>query len=372
MVKPNNENSMKYIHIILTATLLWTTSVFALDMQVVGKIQQPIQQPAQQTNKPTMKAQASTALPATVTIFKVQLSDNAREKLQDRAATESQTMETLTSKASSGTANGVQLGMNNLPVFDQGPHNTCVMFATSAVISAALNRGDFISELCQLQLGKYLEKNGYTISGWDGSFGVAVLSQMQLFGIVNKETQRAQGCGGYTEYPTHTLDEPQIEISVADFHQMSEPMPEQIAWSSVLDAYQVFADKIDPNKALTQVIDTLNAGDRLIFGVLLFRFDEGIAGAVGKHNASYDTWILTPDVIKAINSKTAEVGGHEMIITGYNNNAIATDSQGRVHKGLLTLRNSWGSDIGDHGDFYMSYDYFKSLAVEAQRIRSFN
>jgi C1A family cysteine protease len=61
-----------------------------------------------------------------------------------------------------------------------------------------------------------------------------------------------------------------------------------------------------------------------------------------------------------------------MIITGYDNNATAIDTQGRVHKGLLTLRNSWGNKVGDQGDFYMSYDYFKALALEVQRIRSFN
>jgi len=365
---------MKPIHIIITAAILWSTNALALDVQVVGQVQQPIQQPIQQprpqANK-IIKSQA-TILPATVTLLKVKLSNNALEKLQVRAAAEYKAMEAATPTAYSAKANSVQLGMNNLPVLDQGPHSTCVAFAASAVISAALNRGDYVSELCSLQLGRYLEKNGYTMSGWDGSFGVTVLSQMQMFGIVSKDTQRTTGCGGYTEYPTNTLDEPQTDISVTDFHQISEPMPEYIAWSSVLDLYQVFVDKIDPNKALTQVIDSLNAGDRLIFGVLLFRYDEGIAGAVGKHNGSYDTWVLTPEIVKAINSKTAEVGGHEMIITGYDNNAKAIDSQGRIHKGLLTLRNSWGSEVGDQGDFYMSYDYFKSLAVEVQRIRNLN
>lgn len=360
---------MKYTNIIVTIALLWTTSALAQDIQLVGKIQQPLSAPAKQT----IKAHAA-IVPKTITVFRVQLSDNAWVKLQDK--TEVEQAESLSTENNTdtfgGNAKGVQLGMNNVPVLDQGPHSTCVTFASSAVISAALNRGDYISELCQLQLGRYLEKNSYTLSGWDGSFGPAVLNQMQSFGIVSKQTQRAKGCGGFTEYPTSTLDEPQIDVSLTDYHQMSEPMPEQIGWSPILDAYQVFVDKVSPNKTLENVIAALNAGDRLTFGVLLFRLDQGVGGAVGKHNVAYDTWILTPEIIQAINSKTTEVGGHEMIITGYDNDAVAVDSQGRTHKGLLTLRNSWGDKLGDQGNFYMSYDYFKSLTIEAQRIRSSN
>lgn len=61
--------------------------------------------------------------------------------------------------------------------------------------------------------------------------------------------------------------------------------------------------------------------------------------------------------------------GHEMIITGYDDDAIVTGPYGTVNKGLLTLRNSWGSYAGDHGNYYMSYDHFKTLALEAQAIK---
>ena len=59
-----------------------------------------------------------------------------------------------------------------------------------------------------------------------------------------------------------------------------------------------------------------------------------------------------------------------MVLTGYDDKATAKDNNGKVYRGLFTLRNSWGPQIGDHGDFYMSYDYIKYLIIEAQRIRS--
>jgi C1A family cysteine protease len=48
-------------------------------------------------------------------------------------------------------------------------------------------------------------------------------------------------------------------------------------------------------------------------------------------------------------------------------NAVAVDTHGKNHNGLLILRNSWGTSVGDYGEFYMSYDYFKLLAFDITR-----
>ncbi len=361
---------MRYLAIFIASfTILSSSAMAQEEMQLVGKIQQPIAKPSKTIVKSMKAKQNQRLLPTSVTLLKVKLSDQAWTKIQLNTATPATEPQGNYIK---GNANRVQLGMNQVPVFDQGPHSTCATFANTAAVDAALNRGDYISELCLLQLGRYLENHAYTLSGWDGSFGPIVLNQMQVFGLVNKETQRTKGCNGYTEYPTSSSDEPQTELSITDYHELSEPMPEdQVAWTPILDAYQVFIDKVDPQKTLEQVFKSLDAGDRLTFGILLFRLDQGIAGAVGKHQVNNDTWVLTPEIIQAIYSK-GEVGAHEMIITGYDHDAIAIDEHGRPHKGLLTLRNSWGQQLGDQGDFYMSYDYFKTLVVEIQRIRSAN
>ena len=53
---------------------------------------------------------------------------------------------------------------------------------------------------------------------------------------------------------------------------------------------------------------------------------------------SKDTWALT----KGLETPPYEVGGHEMVITGYDDNAFALDDQGQKHRGLLTLRKLMG------------------------------
>ncbi|OGV46926.1 MAG: hypothetical protein A3F46_01985 [Legionellales bacterium RIFCSPHIGHO2_12_FULL_42_9] len=358
---------MSAIKYFLMTSLLFTSQAFAQqEIQFVGSHAQPLPS----STYDTLTRLQSQNLPTSVTLLNVQLTENAWNKL--RARTQDMESKQLNRNAAPAfTTKNMQLGMGNVPVLDQGAHGTCVTFANTAAIDAALNQGDNISQLCQLQLGRYLEKNGYGVSGWNGSMSPSVLHQMQTFGVVNKTMQRNIGCGGLTDYPTSNALEPESEISLNDYHAISEVLPKnQVAWTSLLDAYQVFLDRTDSNKTLLVTKAALDAGDRLTFGVLLFAIDQGVAGAVGKYKASNDSWVLTPEIIKIIKDGKSQPGGHAMIITGYNDDAIAIDKQGRSHQGLLTLRNSWGDRIGDQGNFYMSYDYFRNLTIEVTRIRS--
>jgi hypothetical protein len=351
---------MKLVHWIFLFMLM-SAGVMAQDIKIVGSIDQSIKLPA---GRPFLRA---TSPPVRhIALLKIELSDNARQKIESRVDEALNTNQAV----SIATGSKIQLGMGNVPVLDQGSYGACVTFANTAAVDAVLNKGDYISQLCQLQLGRYLEKNAYTPSGWDGSYGAIVLNQMSVFGLVSKAQQLETGCGGLTTYPLLGNDfTPGTEMSPVEFHQLSEPMDNDVvAWSSVIDAYSIFLDKTDMDMTVRRVKAILEARDRLTFGVLLPSVDKGMAGAVGSHHAILDSWVLTPEIAEEMKSQTA-LPGHEMIITGYDDDAVAIDMHGRSHKGLFTLRNSWGSRIGDKGDFYMSYDYFKTLVVEVQRIR---
>ncbi|KTD21789.1 C1 family peptidase [Legionella londiniensis] len=351
---------MKISRLCYLAMFAWGGAFANNDIQIVGEIKQTV-------TVPGVKARSALSAPAAkeIALMKIQLSDSAKQTFKHRLDVNLRKDKAL---FTNGTSN-VQLGMNGVPVLDQGNHGSCVTFANTAAIDAVLNKGDYLSQLCQLQLGRHFENNAYSPSGWNGSFGHIVLNQMEMFGLVSKENQRAHGCGGLTEYPLNGED-PETEISLLDYHQISEPMPDDmVAWSPVLDVYQAVLQETDTDKVLEDVKKALRQGDRMTFGVLLVDFHLGVAGAVGKHNALYDSWVLTPEIIDDINHG-AEFGGHEMVITGYDDNAVAIDDHGREHRGLLTLRNSWGDRLGDRGDFYMSYDYFRNLVIEAQRIRN--
>lgn len=346
-------------------SLLFSSNILAQDIKIDGTIDQTIT---------TQKSRSLNSTPVTqhIKLLKVELSPSARAVLSKRAAATIKRPNFLI--ASNNLPRKTFLGMNNVPVLNQGAHGTCVTFAASAAIDAALNKGDYVSQVCQLQLGRYFEKNGFTPSGWNGSFGSLVLSQMEQFGIVNKEKQQTLGCGGLNEYPV--IDDPKTdsEMSLEQFHELSEILSgaqdteNQVGWSPILDLYQAVLERTDTNKTIDEIKATLNKGDRVTFGVLMLDFNLGFMGAVGTHQGQFDSWVLTPEIARDIYLRP-NFGGHEMIITGYDDDAIATDDQGRQYKGLFTLRNSWGDKFGNKGDFYMSYDYFKVLVIEAQRIR---
>lgn len=346
-------------------TLLVSTAVHAQDIAIVGNITQTIKIPA--TNKLQVKANSNGSTKE-ITLLKVQVSPHAKAIMAQRVANLSDSKTTLKA-TQTRLPSHVQLGMNNVPVLNQGVHGTCATFANTAAISAALDKGDYVSQLCQLQLGNYFQTAAYSPSGWDGSWGRFVLSQIEMFGFVSKAQQKANGCAGLTDYPTFT-EGSRSEMTLAEFHPISEALPENVAWSPIVDVYQAFLKETDTNKAIQDIKQALNAGDRVTFGILLFDFNLGVMGAVGKHNVANDTWVMTPEIVHDI-AFGSDFGGHEMIITGYDDNAIAVDDNGEKYKGLFTLRNSWGDDIGDKGDFYISYDYVKALLIEAQRIRQF-
>jgi len=338
-------------------TLVISSNAFAQDIEIIGNIKQIIA-------PPHARLARSPAAVKEITLMKVKLSDKARQVVINRADKTAKQNQALF--LNTNQPGRVQLGMNNVPVLDQGNHGTCVTFANTAAIDAALNKGDYISQLCQLTLGRHLEMTAYSPSGWDGSMGRTVLHQMEAFGLVSNDNQRSYGCGGLTAYPL-AGPAPDTEISLADYHAISEPMPNSIRWTSILDANQSMLERTDTINTLNSIKTALRAHDRLTFGILLLDFDLGTAGAVGMHHTANDTWVLTPEIARDIYLKP-DFAGHEMVITGFDDNAIAVDDKGREHRGLLTLRNSWGNDVADHGDFYMSYDYFKVLAIEVQRI----
>lgn len=345
-------------------TLFISASLNAQDIEVVGSMQQPITL-SEQIKSPIFLKTSSKPYKS-ISLLRIKLSPSAQKTFLSRRET------ILTSNNESLYRNEsgkhVQLGMNHVPVFDQGIHGTCATFATTAAIDAALNQGDYISQLCLLQLGQTLQRFSHYPSGWDGSLGKMILNEIELFGVVNKEHE-ALGCGGVTLYPLNEAV-PRSEMSFEDYHKMSISIDEQVGWSPILDVQDQNWSKPDTLDILNKVKESLDDGDRVTAGFLLLQPRIGTAGATGSHQTMFDTWVVTTDLLRDL-ILFPEMGGHAMVITGYDDEGIVIDHKGVAHHGLLTLRSSWGEDVGDQGDFYMTYDYFRLTILEAHRIRRF-
>ena len=271
--------------------------------------------------------------------------------------------------------------MNGTPVLDQGKHGSCVTFANTAAIDAILGKGDYISQLCGLELSSYLsDKSTHSQSGWNGAaLGSDILGQLSSFGFINKDNQKIKSCGGLFEYPTNDPYQEGQPMSLDEFKTIREAA--DIEWQSLLTLSQRLGiNASDPspyngNKILRQVKQFLalsasktkeNPVGVITFGSFL-PVDYCHGGACARHNKTGDTWALTAAISK-IDPSHASLPGHEMIIIGYDDTAVAIDNEGNQHKGLLLLRSSWGNDVGDNGNYYMTYDFFKKFVIEVQLI----
>jgi len=301
-----------------------------------------------------------------VTLMKLQLTPQEKEALF-RGLGETQH---ASSKGISypGMPRAVNIGMNGVPVLDQGRHGSCVTFAVTAALDAALGKGDYISQLCSLELGSYFENNGYIDSGWEGTDAPVILGQIRAFGVVNKAIQKAKGCGGITEYPIINGDDTGNPMPLDEFKQKSENVKNKFFPFIHLSMKQRFDPNFIPaihmESILQQVKRSLVDGHRVLAGFATAYSPNCPTGACATYGGAREsTWAITKEITPFV-----DVGGHEVVIIGYDDDAIATDDNGQYHRGLLILRNSWGQNAGNRGEYYMSYAYFKQFVDEAATI----
>lgn len=251
------------------------------------------------------------------------------------------------------------LGMANVPVLDQGRHGSCVTFAITASLNALQHLGHYYSQLCFLQHGSYLYQQGIGLSGWDGLNANAALKRIKTYGLMNNTQQHSYGCGGLTNYPLKR--EHTGEMSTSDYRLYAK-IPQF--------SHQLLFSPTTLGRNKTNLIkQSLNAGHRVLISALFARADLGIVGALAKHRYANDSWIINDDIINDINNQQS-FPGHMMIVTGYDDTLIAKDKNGKQQRGLLIIRNSWGAYTGDHGTFYMSYDYVNALVQNAYALKA--
>ncbi|KTC94372.1 C1 family peptidase [Legionella erythra] len=344
--------------IVWIVSLLLSVSVGAKPVEIVGQIPIFI---GDETETDLRQSRV-------VLVQNVQLSPEAQAVLGERVQEIIDDASDEEFLLTTGLPAKVDLGMNKTPVLNQGVHGTCVTFAVTAALDALLAKGDYISQLCSLELGAYLQnKKQIPYSGWDGSFGKIVLNQLEQYGIIPMNHQRSKGCAGVKFYPVDNEKNQGKPMSVSEYSANALTIDDQMTWESLVDIDDVFTVNHNPAQVLPAIKKSLNDGHRLTFGVLL-DVELHHAGAMGKYAKPFDSWMLTPEIIR--HAKQGRVnGGHEMIIIGYDDTALIMDAFGHASKGMLILRNSWGSNSGNRGNFYMSYDYFKALSDEVQIIK---
>lgn len=242
------------------------------------------------------------------------------------------------------------LSMGNTPVLDQGEYGSCVTFASTVALNAKMNAGDFISQQCLLELGVHIndtkkcetdenladpDTGKVDCSGWEGFMNTStVLSRINKYGVVDKKQ-----C-------MHNYANSKYSLSNNEYLTLSNYL-----WANMVK-YKKLSDG-----NVAQVKAAINNKHRVVIGVLLH---EDYSAGVPINNKPYGLWELQ----KSANETAYEIlykdklaGGHALLITGYDDELK-----------LIKVRNSWGSNIGDSGEFYMSYNYYNLLNIDAYEV----
>lgn len=264
----------------------------------------------------------------------------------------------------------INLGMNGVPVLDQGRHGSCVTFAITGALDALLGKGDYVSQLCLLELGEYLAAHSYQSSGWHGAIGPGIMARLMDNGYVTKEDQRQGACGRITEYPLKDKENTGVPLPLEDYNKVSHSISHDIEMYPLLSEFERMQWDFTTNKDAELILDKVkqrlsqrvnqDKTLRLTMAMIL-PSNHCHHGACARYHKEGDTWALTEAIKHDTNPR---FGGHEMNIMGYDDDAVAIDNEGRQHKGLLIIRNSWGADAGDNGDFYIAYDFFKQYVTK--------
>lgn len=344
-------------------------SVVADPLEIVGN--QSVDIPSNDLGN----SRSAVAKKQTIYLQKIKLSTDARRIIAARAK-EVRDNPVLRYAKKASTQSKAGPHMKYVPVLFQGVHGSCVTFAITGAIDAIIPgitskaKADYVSQLCSLQLGNYLaSKRLIRYHGWDGAYSNDIFKQLGTYGIISTDYQKKYGCAGLKKYPAYEPNNRGTNMSIAAYTAVSVPLSRYVGWASIFGYSDVFNVNYDPDRSLNLVKKHLREGKNLVFGMMLDGSVPGSVGAYGRRVLNNDTWVLTPQLIQKAQYSGLNAG-HEMIIIGYDDAATASfkNAQGQIvkQKGLLILRNSWGARAGDGGNYYVSYDYFKAFAMDAQ------
>lgn len=300
-----------------------------------------------------------------IRLLHVSLSSQARAYLAEQASQQYQHRNQSANHTREQSS--VQLGMNGTPVFDQGAHGTCATFSTTAAIDAYIGMGDVISQLCHLELGSYLHQlDASYLSGWDGAYIHTVMDQLKKYGAITMPKQLFFGCSGMHIYPASDASNQGYPMSITDYIDLRDRTNVAIKTHSILQVSDALTPRMNAETTLESVKSALRAGNRVVIGILIDQY-RGENGALGRYGLFTNSWILTPEILQ--DAKNGKIdAAHALVLTGYDDDAVIYGPDDSIHQGVLTLRNSWGLFAGYFGNYYMSYDYFKTFSIELLEI----
>jgi C1A family cysteine protease len=217
------------------------------------------------------------------------------------------------------------------PVEDQGAIGSCTANAVVGLVEY-FERRAYGRHIDASRL--FLYKATRDLLHWTGDTGAYLRSTMgalALFGVPPEE---------YWPYKIATFDTEPSAFCFAFAHDYR-----------AISYFRLDDGNTSPSALVTKIKAGLAGGVPCVFGFTVY---SSIAQAARTGRIPYP----------AAGEKV--LGGHAMMVVGYDDNITITNSNNHGSaKGALLVRNSWGPSWGDHGYGALPYEYVgKQLAVD--------
>jgi len=259
--------------------------------------------------------------------------DKIPEKLKSLGQTESISKMAKKLRVSDGkpvkaAPSKVDLSSFCSPVENQGSLGSCTANAASGVLEYYENRA-FGVYLNASRLFTY--KTTRDLLGWVGDTGAylrTTMASMSLFGVCLEK---------YCPYdiPKFDVEPSAFQYSIAQNYQ-------------ALSYYRLDPPGINRAALLASIKRHLVAGIPSMFGFTCYS----------------SLWSARDGKIPFPQPKERVVGGHAVVAIGYDDDMKIVNGTVKT-KGALKIRNSWGTEWGEHGYGYLPYEYvLKEQAVD--------
>lgn len=216
----------------------------------------------------------------------------------------------------------VDLGMYQVPVLNQENYGVSTIYSTTAALDALLGKGDFIDQDCTTSLVKFLHSYDFS--------DINIINSLKEYGVVRKDPankcpQNLVSLEQYTSLVDHTVDVSNVHLLEfkANLDNVRQSLDRK---NRVLMEFGLMAN---PDPVSVQGFDFVKNKKTYVGGLWACKQPGNAKNYCRPSNA-----------------------GHAVVVIGYD------DTQK-----LLKVRNSWGNEVGENGDFYMSYEFFEKMAI---------
>jgi aminopeptidase C len=267
--------------------------------------------------------------------------------------------------------------MDTMQVLNQGTDGACVTYATTGAMDVLhYNKTDHISQKCSLNLGVYLSSKDENFfqnhkikhvqnifnfaeaiglekfpDGWDGSFTYLVTSQISAYGIVPKSQESA--CG---QPKTNTFSVTRNKLYAQ--HPLSDKN-----WQVICNHLE---DRNCSPNSIQKVKKAIDDKKLVILSIRLTPHDSVYPYYEKNKQADQpNVWAYTKEIKDCIQHKDGacldkdDIGGHAIIAYGYREHPT------NPNDGVFYIRNSWGSQAGDRGGYFVTYRYLQNMMDSA-------